>query len=279
MSTSTPVIPAATTAAPATSALVQARPTTATGVAATPTKAAAASAIVATHHPIIKLVIIGVIAWALAGRVERAWANHEQKVFDSKNATLQAQVTANAQTAQQNAALASQNAVLLEKYQDLVTQLSSQKAQVQTATKTQQTADAALSPDALSARWAGLIKDQNAVHPITGGYQVSQAGAVETMQALETIAELNTEYAADEQQLAAQGGLVTGIDNQITGLQSQVTGLQKQNVDEVTTCNAQIAQVKSEEAVKIHKARKQGFIAGVIIGFIGGLFGAHSAGI
>jgi hypothetical protein len=128
-------------------------------------------------------------------------------------------------------------------------------------------------------RWAGLIKDQNAVHPITGGYQVSQAGAVETTQALETIAELNTEYVADEQQLAAQGGLVTGLDNQITGLQTQVTGLQKQNVDEVSTCNAQIAQVKSDDAVKIHKARKHAFIAGLVVGFFGGLFGAHNANL
>lgn len=278
MSTSTPVTPAATTAVPPISAPT-AKPTTAVGASATPTKAAAASTIVATHHPIIKLVIIGAILWCLAGRAERAWANHEQKVFDSKNATLSAQVATNAQTAQQNAQLAADNAALLLKYQDLVAQLTSQKAAIQTVTKTQQTTDATLAPDALAARWALLIKDQNAVHPVTGGYSVSQAGAVETAQALETISELNAEYAADEQQLAAQGGLVTGLDNQITGLQTQVTGLQKQNVDEVTTCNTQIAQVKSDDAMKIHKARKQGFIVGVIVGFFGGLFGAHSAGI
>ena len=57
-------------------------------------KAAAVSDIVVQHHPIIKLVVIaaliGFSVWFLAGKIETAWANHETKVYDAKNAALAA---------------------------------------------------------------------------------------------------------------------------------------------------------------------------------------------
>ena len=56
----------------------------------------------------------------------------------------------------------------------------------------------------------------------------------------------------------------------------QVKGLQTTNTEEIQTCNAQVAKVKADDAVALHKSRSKWFIAGVITGFVGGLFGGHS---
>ena len=76
----------------------------------TPSKATTAvttaSSVVATHHPLIMFIIVAVLAWGLAGKAEKLWAAHEQKVFDSKNAQLASQVQVNEAVAASNAALA-----------------------------------------------------------------------------------------------------------------------------------------------------------------------------
>ena len=247
----------------------------------TPSKATTAvttaSSVVATHHPLIMFIIVAVLAWGLAGKAEKLWAAHEQKVFDSKNAQLSAQVTANAATAASNAALAEKNAELAAQYQTLLAASQKQIAALIAQTKAQQATDATLSPDALASRWDTLLNEADQIHPISGGgYAVSQTAALATTQALETIPTLNAQIESDGELLSAQTGLLKGDDDQIAGLNTQVKGLQAQTVLDVTTCNAQVSKVKADDAVALHKSRKKWFIVGFITGFAGGLFGGHN---
>jgi uncharacterized protein HemX len=236
-----------------------------TSTASTPSKAAAASTIVVQHHPIIKLAVVAILLYFLAGKAEVLWANHEQKVFDAKNAALQAQATQNAQLAEQAQAAATQSAALVAQYKDLLAQTNAQIAALRAQTKQQQQADATMPPDQLAAHWNTLIKNNNAVHPVTsGGYAVSQAGAVATTQGLDSIPEMEAEIDADQKLMVSENAVNAGLNTQITDLNSQVTGLQKQNADEVSTCNSQIAAVKSEDEKKLHKARTHGFIGWVV---------------
>lgn len=225
-------------------------------------KATTASSVVVDQHPIIKLGLICLLIWFLVGKVEVVWDKHEQRVFASKSASLQA-------TAQQNQELESANEKLLAEAKAVAQQASTKKTQVQVVTKNQQSVDATATPDALASRWGVLIADDSAVHPIANGYEVTQKGAVETAQALETVSELNIAYTADEQEVAADNNLITGLN-------SQVAGLQKQNAEEVDVCNAQIASVKAADAVKLHKAKKKYFVIGFVTGFFGGLIGGHN---
>lgn len=247
----------------------------------TPSKATTAvttaSSVVATHHPLIMFIIVAVLAWGLAGKAEKLWAAHEQKVFDSKNAQLASQVQVNEAVAASNAALAQKNAELAAQYQALLAASQKQIAALIAQTKQQQAVDATLAPDALAARWDTLLNEADQIHPISGGgYAVSQTAALATTQALETIPTLNAQIESDGELLSAQTGLLKGDDDQIAGLNTQVKGLQAQTVLDVATCNAQVSKVKADDAVALHKSRKKWFIAGVITGFVGGLFGGHN---
>ena len=178
---STPIVPATPTTSTTTSAP---KP-----IVTIPTKATAASAIIVQHHPIIKLIIIAVLIWGAIGQGEKMWSAHEQKVFDSKNAQLASQVQVNEAVAASNAALAQKNAELAAQYQALLAASQKQIAALIAQTKAQQATDATLSPDALAARWESLINEADQIHPITGGYSVSQAAAVVTTQQLDGLAE------------------------------------------------------------------------------------------
>ena len=243
-------------------------------------KAAAVSDIVVQHHPIIKLVVIaaliGFSVWFLAGKIETAWANHETKVYDAKNAALAAQVTQNAALAATTAVDAAKEAQLVAQYQTLLQQTTAQIASLQAQLKKQQAADATMTPDALAAHWGALINSASGVHPVTGGYQVTQDAAVATTQALDSIPTLNAQIESDSEVLSAQTGLLSADDKQIGDLDAQVKGLQTTNTEEIQTCTAQVAKVKADDAVALHKSRSRWFIAGVITGFVGGLFGGHS---
>lgn len=241
------------------------------------TTAAAASNIIAQHHPVIKLVIVVALLWFAIGKAEVMWTNHETKVFDAKNAALSAQVQQDAVAASVTAAQAATNAQLAAQYKTLLAQTQAQIAELESQTKQQQVADAAMTPDALAGRWAVLINEADQVHPITGGgYAVSQDAAVATTQALETIPTLNAEVASDSALLSSQTGLLTGDGKQITDLNAQVVGLQKTNADEITTCGAQVAQVRAADAIVLHKSRKKWFLAGLVTGALGSLFLGHS---
>lgn len=246
-------------------------------------KAAAVSDIVVQHHPIIKLVVIaaliGFSVWFLAGKIETAWANHEAKVYDAKNAALAAQVTQNAALAATTAADAAKEAQLAAQYQALLQQTNVQIANLQAQLKKQQAADAAMTPSDLATHWNALIKSAAGVHPVLGGgYTVDQDAAVTTTQALDSIPELNAEIANDGNILAKSNTLIAGDEQEISDLDKQVTGLQAQNSDEVTTCNAQVGALKASQAVELHKAKKNWFIHGLEAA--GAIFiGAKLAGI
>lgn len=237
------------------------------------------STYVQTHHPLIRLVIIALLIWVVWGKAVDLWANHEQKVFDAKSQSLQAQVDANAKQAVANADLAKQAQTLAANYQTLAastlvenTKLQQINSQLVASTRKQQQADTVLPPAGLAARWQDISGlPVNSVTPNTdGSFGITGPAALVTVQQLENIAPLQaqlanvqTEKDNADKQLAAQGGVVTGLNNQVVGLQAQVTGLRAQNVKQVEVCTAQVNLVKAQA----RKSKRRYFVAGYVAGF------------
>lgn len=233
---------------------------------------------ITTHHPLIKLVIIVLLIWGVWGKATALWANHEQKVFDAKSATLQAQVDANAKQAATNADLAKQATALAANYQTLAAanqaenvKLAQINAQLVISAQKQQAADKTLPPAGLAARWQSLapLPPASVTPNQDGSFGITGPGALATVQALENLqplqselANVQTEKANDDKQLVAQAGVVTGLGAQIGGLQAQVTGLQSQNQKQVEVCTAQVALVKAEA----RKSKRHWFAAGYVAG-------------
>jgi len=232
-----------------------------------------ASEALVAHHPIIITGILALTLWGVVGKVQVAWAAHEANVFNSKNATLAAQV-------QTNAALAALSASDAQKVDQLVAQFNASKAEtdqeiatLRSQLKKQQATDATLPPDQLAARWESLIKINDQVHPIpAGGYTITQAGAVATTQALENLSELETEIKDGQQTIGQEEGLQAGLQQEITDQKNQITGLNKQIGDDVAACtaevNKQVAAVKADE----HKSKRNWFLTALTLGFAGGIY-------
>ena len=179
-----------------------------------------------------------------------------------------------------NEATAQQNATLAAQYQALAAQVIADNEKLQAAnvqlvaqTKQQQEIDRSLTPPVQATRWAKLVQDAT-VAPVppdiqvtpTGGFSTDANGGLATLQSLELIPSLQTqlqnaatEKTNDEKQIASQTDVVAGLNKQIGGLQTQ-------NAEEVTTCNAAIGKVKSDDAAVLHKAKGHWFVAGYIAG-------------
>lgn len=259
-----------TTGQPATSAIPTANPTP----ASTASKATTASNIVAQHHPIIKLVIASVIIWSLAGHAESMWNTHEQKVFDSKNATLSAQVQANAQAATNSATALQKEQQAADQAQADQVRLEALLQQAVAAQQKQETIDKSLQPPELATRWATLAQIPAPVVDGQNNFSVPESSALTTVLKLEEIPTLQTqlqsmqtEKADDDTQIAAQSDVISSQETQIKGLQTQ-------NADEIVACKAQINSAVSAQRVKDHKREslltKIAFVGGAILGgFVG----------
>lgn len=230
------------------------------------------------HEKLCIVIVLILFGWIVSGKVINYMAVHDAAVYNTDKAKLQAQVDANAQKAEANAQQAAANQQMAERYAALAQSLAdanktlaAQQAARDTATQKQQVSDRALPPTDLASRWATLIKAPvTTVRVIPTGISVDLPSAQETVVQLESVPQLTADL-KDEisktlnltQQLAAQGGVVAGLNKQVAGLNDSVTGLNTEIADVKKKDAAELALVKKQAT----KSKRRWFIIGYIAGW------------
>jgi hypothetical protein len=154
----------------------------------------------------------------------------------------------------------------------LLTKLEAQNAQLAQANVTlanalanQKKTDATLPLPQLAQRWNALVPDANPVATPNGQVQVSAAGAVATVQALEEVPALKDELKNETQLKVNDDLLITQQTKSIFDLNNSITGLNAKAVTDKTVC-------EDEKKVIVAQARKsklKWFKWGVVVGFVG----------
>lgn len=222
------------------------------------------SALFKQHEKLIAVVVAAALIWGVSGKVQDMIVAHDQKVYDARTATLQAQADKNAALAQQNATLASDYKAFAQQAQAANQQLEQANAKLTDALKTRQAVDSTLPPADLAARIEELSNlPANSITPQPGDtFSVAAPAAVAIAQDLESLpvltdqlTNLQTEKSNVDKQLAKQGAVVTGLNQQVSGLQLQI-------VDGDKACKAQV----SLEKAKAARSKRKWFVAGYISG-------------
>ena len=202
------------------------------------------------HETILGLVLAAAIIWGVSGKVENIMYHHDNA------AESQAQIVATAQ-AQKDAALATQAAQQAEQYKELSDKVAAQNDALVTALVKQQHTDASLPPSDLIARWNTLVPQAGATVTSTG-VALPEAGAVATVQQLESVPVLT-------QQLANTNSLLGASQKQVVTLDQEVSGLNLQLVDNQKVCTEEL----KVQADQYKKSRWHWFWAGMAAGFLG----------
>jgi len=208
------------------------------------------SAYVKLHERLIGLVLAAAVIWGVSGKIESVVAKHD------KSQETQAQIVANAQQSK-DAALATQAAQQAEQYKELSDKVAAQNAALVTALVKQQHTDASLPPSDLIARWNTLVPQAGATVTSTG-VALPEAGAVATVQQLESVPVLT-------QQLANTNSLLGASQKQVVTLDQEVSGLNLQLVDNQKVCTEEL----KVQADQYKKSRWHWFWAGMAAGFLG----------
>lgn len=200
--------------------------------------------------------------WKLVSHFDQV--EHDQVVLAQqqlKADQLQAKAQAGT-TATDTTALQKQVAALQQSNNALQASLSALEAQL----ASQRQKDATASPDALSARWQGLL-GTGQVTPHPNGLLADLPAAHATVDQLEQLPVMQQEL-KDEQANSAQKDVVlAGDEKLLTDVKAELATCQKVQVDADTLCKAQVAEVKA-------KARKHSLMY-AIGAFIGGLIAGH----
>jgi hypothetical protein len=186
----------------------------------------------------------------VSGKIESVVAKHD------KSQETQAQIVANAQQSK-DAALATQAAQQAEQYKELSDKVAAQNDALVTALVKQQHTDASLPPSDLIARWNTLVPQAGATVTSTG-VALPEAGAVATVQQLESVPVLT-------QQLANTNSLLGASQKQVVTLDQEVSGLNLQLVDNQKVCTEEL----KVQADQYKKSRWHWFWAGMAAGFLG----------
>lgn len=192
------------------------------------------------------------------------------RAHDADEAFQQAKLASDSQAkvVAAQAAQVQQDAVILKELQDKLEAQNAQLAQANVtlanALANQKKTDATLPLPQLAQRWDALVPDANPVATPNGAVQLTAAGAVATVQALEEVPALKDEL-KNETQLKLNGDLIIGQQKtSIDNLTTQVTGLQTLDTDHQTQCKADIAVVKAQARKSKIRWFKIGFVAGFI---------------
>lgn len=225
-------------------------------------------------HEKIIIVLLVLLAGSWLGN---HWLNI--KADDARQLANVAEQQLNNQKAK-DVQLASQVSQLNTQYQNVVSQLSAQNAQLAAAVTSrtvvlqqQQATDKTMPLLDLGNRWAALAGiAPTELRESAAGITVSDTGARQTVEQLEQVPVL-TKNLRDETTIA--DGREQEIDKAnalVGGLTQQVSGLNLTISDDAKVCKAQIASVKADA----RKSKSKWFKVGVVVGFVGGLFIGHS---
>ena len=187
--------------------------------------------------------------------------------LQTANQTLQVQKEANDKLAAQNQQAATQYQVLIGQVNAQNARLSGEILQLSQTLAARQKQDSSLPLPDLALRHQALLGVSAGVSSTENGFLVSSPVETQTVQQLESLPVIKQQL-SDETLLAdnkdkaldSSESLVVGLNQQVSGLQVQITDGQK-------ACDARVAVVK--------KSRWRYFKAGLITGFLGGLYVGH----
>lgn len=223
-----------------------------------------------THH-LVMLAIVGVLVFAGVYGIESVIARHDHDNAVEKQTIAQTLAQQNqtfqAQTQTQINALVQQNAALSQQVGALATAITSRDSQL----RAQQNQVPALTPDQLSVEWQKGIKNAGNIKPILGGYQIDQAAAVASVQAIESVPVLRMDI-TDLQK--SNLSLQSELNNDAAVLIMEKKSHLSDNASNQALIDAQNAKIKDITA-QCRKSKLKWFG----LGFLAGLFAAHSAGI
>ncbi len=226
------------------------------------------SSYVKTHERLILIVIACVLAWGVSGKIQGLIAEHDKRAYDSAQAKLETQVQLNATTAANNEKLAQEWKDLNAATQAQNAALERQNSELLVGLKQQQKTDATLIPTELSARIQNLaeLPDKSVSPTPSGTFDVTNAGAVKLVQALELIPVQKVQLAnAEAEKKNIQASLDKQTNEVIPGLKTEITGLHSQIGDTQNVCDLRVKVEKD----KARAGKRKWFLAGVIVGFIG----------
>jgi len=243
----------------------------------TPAKpAAAAQSWLQKHERIIIVLIICTLgAWGI-----QRYFDHGAEVASAHATVAEAKAaTADATAAKDEATLAQVNQqylamlqTLTAQNQQLATALSARQAQV----VVQQKVDTTLAPAALADRISTLANAPSGTITLDGAnISLARPGAVAVAQSLELIPVLQANL-KDETQIAVNTQTALNkSDGVISDYRQQVLDLNTARTADATACKAEIAQVKATS----RKNNLKWFKRGLFVGFLGGIWAGHAAGL
>lgn len=227
------------------------------------------STYIKSHENLLLVALLGLSLWFAIGRYDKLTANHDASVLKQTLVVAQAQADKNAALAVQATEQAAQYKALSDKIQAQDAALIQANATLATALTAQQHKDATLPPTELVQRLNTLVPSAGATVTPNGvtpsGVVLPEAGAVATVQALESVPVLSTQLENERTQLGNTQSLLTASTQQVTTLESQVSGLNLFISDSKAVCNQQITVLKAEAK----RSKRRWFYAGVVLGFVG----------
>jgi uncharacterized coiled-coil protein SlyX len=237
------------------------------------------------------LIVIILAATAFFGYEK--YAAHEEAIA-KQQATQSAQVLAaqketDAQLATTTAAAAAQTAAAIAQYQQMVTQLAAQNSQLANQIeqrnqnlKNQQNQNATLDAAGMASRIADdegfpsgavTVEADTVVLNNPSAHQIlNDLDSVPVLK--QNIIDLTATKTNQEKQISGLQDIVAKQTIQISDQAKQIDGLTKALADSEANTIKQVALQKAAD----RKSKISWFKAGVILGFVGGFFGAHAAG-
>ena len=239
---------------------------------------------VATPAPVVhswlqkheRIVIVALVllvgGWGLGKYLDIAASRSEARATAAEQALVD-QKSQNAQTL----ATVTQ---LTQQYQQLTSTLAAQNASLaaslaarQTAQAAQRATDAQLPLTDLATRLATLGQAPvTSVSVIGNQIELTQPGAVAVVQTLESIPALQADLKDTTATLGATQAAKAQADTLIAGQAKEITGLNLQITDADKACKAQVSAVTADA----NKSKRKWFLRGVLVGFLGGLWGGHA---
>jgi len=219
------------------------------------------------HERLIIVIVAAVVLWWGYGKYAQIRIDHDNALLKQATVVAQQQAAQDAALAQQVNADKLQLQALTDKLTAQNQQLTNANVALATALSKQQHTDATLPPTELAQRWAQITPAMPAggvTVSANNTLQVTQAGAVATVQQLEKEPVLEQELANETTQKNNDDTLLASSNKNITDLSLQVVGLNKQIVDNQAVCTDQIKLVKAEAA----KSKRRWFIIGWVSGFL-----------
>ena len=227
------------------------------------------NAFLLAHKTAAIYLLVIAMAWHLGYRYENL--KYAEIAAQNANAAVQQQLQAQVAA---NQKLAGQTAELQTAYDKLASQITQQNASIKAAiaatnTKVaaQQKTDATLPLDQLAVRWRSLENLMPEDVQLTGADNLSISGqaSVRTVQDLESIEPLHQEVMAGHQIEDNLTKQITSLNGVNDAQASQITGLASQIKIAATSCQDQIAVLKTQQKKRSSLWFKIGAIAGAVI--------------